>query len=1030
MLSSVVSMAEVGMAQLMSLLKFHADDYCELETTYGNALVAKDSSMGTVLWYEGFRTLVGRAEFEEFIENFSNRLDPYLSNRGHALQVVFFREDDPVEDIEHILQPCRDTIETLGLDWGDLLDEKRDIMRRFCMSEGVFFILWTRPAILDPSEVKLSRMERREFAQKYKVPGMENAQNILRPVSFMIDRHESFVEKVEQDLLELNCSVRIVEIHEAFSRMKRYLYRHTPINWRPALPGDQIIARWKNNSRKNDISELLYPRLEQQLFSAPAVNGNKNGVGGLTDTRAVRVGDRIFAPIMLKLPPQRPETFTQLFNALNNAGSKSSSGEVRRVPWSISFKIEGDGLRGIGLRKMFAGVLNWSSQSNKNLVAATEALQRYKNSGGTVVKMQVTALTWADYGEEKELMIRRSKLSRALAGWGSAVVEEETGDPTTALMAAAPGINLSSPAPAAAPPLPDLSYMLPLARPASPFFRGTTLLRTLDGKLMPYEVFSDQQNTWITLLFGGPGSGKSVFANRLNTEMCMLGGLNRLPFICVIDIGISSSGFISLVKDALPEDKRYLAIYERIQNTEKYRVNQFDCQLGCRQPLPREREFMKNFLVLLATPPDRVDKSTGEMLPHRYMDVFCGDVIDLAFIKKSDKHERGQPNKFSLRQNDFIAEKVIEHNIPYSEISNWWDIVDGFKDRGLFYEASVAQRYCSPTLFDMLNAAAELANSKEELKKALDDGMPVTDEFSLMIRAATDSYPIFNGVTMFDVGESRVMALDLQDVVAQGSNAAKKQASLMYMMAINAFTRKITICKEDLDSVNQEYRAYHARRVDELAEDYKRLFCDEYHKTGNASQLREGFLIYGRESRKWNLELVLGSQLPDDFDKLADVATSTLILDSGNQQTRGTIARIFGLSPTEVAALRQYVHGAKPGVGMTFLAKIKTKSAELSQLFTSTSGGLELWGLSTTAEDRALRNLLYRDVPAPEARAVLKRRFPTGSCKSFVLKEKERSREEKGDQFVDDDVTSSVIENLAKSLKKEWLELHEAGAFA
>ena len=94
-------------------------------------------------------------------------------------------------------------------------------------------------------------------------------------------------------------------------------------------------------------------------------------------------------------------------------------------------------------------------------------------------------------------------------------------------------------------------------------------------------------------------------------------------------------------------------------------------------------------------------------------------------------------------------------------------------------------------------------------------------------------------------------------------------------------------------------------------------------------------------------------------------------------------------------------------------------------MFSSTSGVFELWGLTTTAEYRALRTKLYRDIPSVEVRALLKRRFPTGSCKSFVLGEKSKSRAERGAAFVDDDATTSIIDNLAKSLMRDWQKSRE-----
>lgn len=1022
MLKQVIETAEIGLSALMSALKFHVNDYCDLETTYGNSLVATDGSMATVLRYDGFRSLIGRNEYSRFIEELANGLEPFLSNRGHQIQCVYFREDDPEDELLRILQPSYETCDTLELDLADLLDEKKDVHRALCMNEQVFLVLWTRPSALDPVEVKLSVQETREIARTYKLPPMANAQNFMRPIRFMIDRHESYVQKVVQLILQLNGAVAEIEVHEAFCEMKRYLYRDsTPATWKPILVGDSQIARWKTNKRKSDVSELAYPRLDQQLFTSRTVNGNKKGDGGLTDTRAVRVGGRIFAPVMMKIPPQRPASFTSLFQALNSATTKSKeTGQAKPIPWSISFMIEGDGLKGISLRKMFAGILGLTSIDNRNLVKSANAMARYKESGGAVVKFQVNAVTWARWDEERELLIRRSKLARAINGWGNCSIEEETGDPTAGLMSCVPGLRLNSIAPASAPPLHDAAYMLPLSRPASPFFKGQTPYRTLDGKLLPWETFSDQQNTWITLLFGGPGSGKSVEANRRNEEMCLMGGLTRLPYIGVIDIGVSSSGFVSLIQDSLPENKKHLAMYARIQNTEKYRVNQLDTQLGNRKPLPREREYMKNWLIGLVTPPER-----GKA--HMYMPEFCGRIIDEAFRKCSDQNERGAPKEFAPNVNAWLREQVAQAGIHFQEATKWWEIVDMLFERGMDYAAAVAQRYAVPTLFDIAQAGSD-SSIKKDFEGAMDNGMSVVDEFRIMIQSATGDFPIFNGPTEFDVGESRVMAIDLQDVVTTGSRAAQKQAALMYMMAINAFMKKVNLCKEDLDSINPKYRAYHTKRVEELSEDFKRLFVDEYHKTGNNPQLRESFLIYGRESRKWGLELVLASQLPLDFAELANIATTTIIMDAGTEQTRSQIREVFGLSDTEVAALKNFVHGPQRGVGTTFLAKIRTKERELSQLFTSTCGGGELWALATTMEDRSLRDMLYSHIPKKEARGVLKKRFPSGSCKSYADQQKSKSKEELGEGFVDEEATQSVIQKLAKGLLEEYRLSQELSA--
>ncbi|WP_199031648.1 IcmB protein [Ralstonia sp. ASV6] len=1001
---------------LMGMLKFHINDYCDLETTYGDSFVAKDGSMATILRYNGFRSLLGENDFRIFVDRLVELIAPNFSARGHQMQVVFIREDDPDDEVMRYLEPMYETAEALRLNIQDVIDEKRAVHRRVCMDEKVFFVLWTRPAVLDPIEVKIGREEAREMAKKYQLPSLQSAQNVFRPIRHLVETHESFVSKVRDGMLRLKCAVEIVPVGEAFCEVKRYLYRTTPLSWRPVLAGDPIMARWKNNRKMRDASELMPPRLDDQLFIAPGVNGNAKGIGGLTDINSVRINDRLFSPVVMKLAPNKPKPFNELFGAMNKATTMDKEGKQHSIPWSMSFNIEGDGLKAIQLRKIFGTFLGRMSADNRNLAASSRSLENYKESGhGEVVRFQSTIVTWAPYGEERLMMMRRSKLVRALEGWGNMVPELERGDGMEILAGATPALTLRSAAPDGAPPLHDVTFMLPLTRPASPFTRGTTICRSLDGKIMPYEIFSAEQNTWITLLFGGPGSGKSVTANRLNLEMALMPGLKRLPYIGVIDIGISSTGFISLIKDALPEKEKHLASYVRLQNRDDYSMNQADTQLGLRYLLPREREYLKNFLVALATPANR---GTA----HDYMDDFVGRVIDMTYRRLADDHDRSEPRKFAVNLDERVRDWVHGAGIEYNEATTWWNITDKLFDLGMSYEASVAQRYAVPILQDFLQAAADVNLAREFEEANIAGGQNVVTEFRTMITSAVDNFPIFRSSTRFDIGESRIMSLDLQDVVPQGSDGAKKQASIMYMVALNAIMRKISIIREDLDApqMTTRYRRYHATRVDQLAEDKKRLFVDEYHKTGDNPNLREAFLIYGRESRKWMLEIVLASQLPGDFKELASIATSVLILDQGTESTRRTIQEIFSLSPVEVGALKTYVNGPEPGIGATFLAKIKTKNGEMSQLFTASSGGLELWGLSTTGEDRKLRSLLYDAMPGPDARAMLKTAFPTGSCKKFVDIEKAKTKQERGEAFIDDEAEDSVIESTAKRLIEEW----------
>src|SRR5690606_34180337 len=111
---------------------------------------------------------------------------------------------------------------------------------------------------------------------------------------------------------------------------------------------------------------------------------------------------------------------------------------------------------------------------------------------------------------------------------------------------------------------------------------GGMLFRTPDGKVWPYQTGSNLTTTWFDLIFAQPGAGKSVLMNALNLSTCLNAGLSALPYVAIVDIGPSSSGLISLIKEALPLNRQHEAAYYRLQMSHQYSINPFDTQLGCR----------------------------------------------------------------------------------------------------------------------------------------------------------------------------------------------------------------------------------------------------------------------------------------------------------------------------------------------------------------------------------------------------------------------------------------------------------------
>jgi intracellular multiplication protein IcmB len=1013
---------EAVVLHLIHELNTDVQHYCHLETVDGNSLVAKDGSLASIVRFHGTKGVLAREQFERMIALIEQSLSVYFATKGHQLQVVFRRDLDASATLEANARQQRMTAERLQLAVHDLIEEGCEKYNEYVYDEECCLVFWSRPVLLDTTETRIAREESNQFRKEHRWPTMKDGQNLLRPIRFLYDRHQAFVSKVCDDLsaTEFGCSIERIDAGEMLRAVRASVYPdYTADTWRPSIPGDPVPLRWKSNSDTEDASELLYPPLPRQIMVARAEVGARKHAT-LPDPTTVQLGSRVYAPLLMEIPPSEPQYFNTLFNALNRAETREA-GRARALPYSISFMIESDGMGVLRWKGLFANLLGITSETNRNINLASKALSEQKRDGVCLVKLRIAAMTWAGMGAEaaRELALRKSKLWKTLEGWGRGVIIERTGNPMKAFQSNAVGLSWKHIGNAAPAPLGEALAMMPFTRPASPFSTGSIIYRSLDGKILRYQRFSSEQTTWITLFAGKPGSGKSVLMNYNNVESCIMPGSTRLPYVCIIDIGVSSSGFIDLIRDNLPAHLQHQALYKRLQNSESDGINPMDLPLGKRDPLSKDRAFLVNFLATLATPPERRGK------PYEGMSAFIGRIIDGAFRMKSDRYERAQPETYKPGHDRVVDEAVARTGFAVMQATPYWELVDTFFKAGMLYEAEVAQRYAVPILNDLVAFAASKEIADEYGGTQVENGQPIHSAFILGLREAINDYPIFSGHTRFDIGSARVMALDLQDVALIGSDAAFKQTALMYMIARQAFMKKVAFSKEDLPFFDPLYRTYYERLINDITEDYKVLCMDEFHKTGGHSLLKLQVLTDGREARKWNLEIVLSSQLMEDFGELTKIATSYFILDAGTEETRRWLRENIGLTAIEESALTNYVHGA--GLhGATFLARFVTKAATYSQLFTMTAGPMRLWALSTTAEDRKLRGLLYASMPGNQARALLAKRFPGGSCKKLV--ERLKTEMFNASEFVDDDMASSVIERIAKDMIAELHHDTEAAA--
>ena len=979
-------------AWLQQEAKMTTSSYCDLQTADSKyALATHEGSLVSMIELTGVSTLVGQDEYEYIHDKFLESIQSVMSRPGHSVQAFFsYDKDDIINSLNQHLEGSISTANELQLDLDDLFEERLDVLSDYCSAEQCYLVITTRPNSLSVEENKKAVENKNKLRQKTNFPPVRYTQNIMAAFDELRDKHDSFCSSIVADLLSCGVQAQLLDVHEAVYRVRNNIDPDfTDNDWRPILPGDKYNPKITKHYNA-DISDILWPALSRQLFPRDGEN---------LDLRRSKIGNRIYASVFIDLFPKDVKSFAALFGRTLQTG----------IPWRISFLMDSSGMDALKYKRMLSSILAFSSSQNRLINDAVTLLDYIQvNEDDAVIKLRVAASTWVDEQDEALLTTSLSQLSQSLQGWGSCDVSEVCGDAFAGNISSLPAVTGNSVATATVASLSDVIYMLPIFRPSSPWDTGSLLFRSPDGKVLPYQPGSPKQTTWIDLIYARPGSGKSVLSNAINLSSILSKGLKRLPRISIIDIGPSSSGLISLLEEALPFEQKHLVAYHRLKMKEEYAINVFDTQLGLRAPLAQERAFLVNFISLLATP-------LGSTSTYDGTTAMIGMVVDEVYKSLADENN---PNSYQNGVEDFIDGILSEIGFNTDQHTTWWEVTDALFSAGFKHEAMLAQRHAVPVMADLANTCRAAAIEDLYGKVLTPTGENLIEFFNRMLSSAIREFPILSGVTKFDIGDARIISLDLDEVAKGGGVAGDHQTAVMYMLSRYVVGKNFYLNAEVVQFAPNAYREYHEARVSEIREDSKRLVYDEFHRTSSASSVREQVILDMREGRKWNVQVGLISQSLDDFDKvMVEFGTSVFIMDAGPEQAIAKTSEVFGLSDTAKTALRRHVRGPREG-GATMLALFATKESMHTQLLTLTLGPVELWAFSTTAGDAIIRDELYSKIGPKDARKVLARIFPGGSAAKLIAKLVEQGKQDTG--MIEEEVQFGVIQQIINKIIDEY----------
>ncbi|HRQ61274.1 MAG TPA: type IV secretion protein IcmB, partial [Alphaproteobacteria bacterium] len=257
---------------------------------------------------------------------------------------------------------------------------------------------------------------------------------------------------------------------------------------------------------------------------------------------------------------------------------------------------------------------------------------------------------------------------------------------------------------------------------------------------------------------------------------------------------------------------------------------------------------------------------------------------------------------------------------------------------------------------------------------------------------------------------------------------ADRQTSIMYMLARHALVREWWIGKEALGHVPDRFKEYHEMRLQDISETPKRLNYDEFHRTSRSRSVRAQVIRDVREGRKRGVQIVLSSQLLDDFDQdMVDLATGVWVLGTAiSDKAVDDVQERFGLTETARFIIRNKLTGPK-STGAPALLVLGTTDGRYEQHLYNTLGPIELWALSTSSEDVAIRNRLYQRLGSSRARQMLAASFPGGSARSEIRR-RVLARSEGGESrqamvsVIIQEIVDELVEASKEAQKNETVE--------
>lgn len=473
---------------------------------------------------------------------------------------------------------------------------------------------------------------------------------------------------------------------------------------------------------------------------------------------------------------------------------------------------------------------------------------------------------------------------------------------------------------------------------------GLSLKSQITGQIFNYNDNSNIRSHHIDLIYGKPGSGKSILNNMIVLSSILNKKPNTIPNIAIIDVGSSYAGMIQLLKNIFPVEIKHQVQQFDMENSDKYSINPFDLQLGKRIYDYNDCRRISNILLNLFEKNESLQK-----------------LLCLAI-----EHFNYSPHKNYTKGVDIHIDKALQKlNVNIHHTTTWWEIVDILFINDLPDLALKAQRWATPTLADLpsILQSDKINNMYKNIK--VSTGETLIQYVNRILLDTLTIYPFLTNKTNFELGNTKIAYFNLDKVC----NIKNRFTNILiqdywFSLILNLSTYTLMgmnnydysgldykwrdswqsyLKTEDISKV---YQYYNEKKIGSRFIANK-LIIDEFHRFSHSQNNVEQLTMTVREGRKYNTSVSVCTQTLNDINYIIDYTTSFFVSNYSDKDSK--ILEDYGFEKNELDMLKKVKFP-------NWAVKIKTNRGKIFDVVKLKMPDMLKFALSTTSEDVLIRN--------------------------------------------------------------------------